>query len=115
MKEALFHLAKCLDYALDFVPEYKEEEIQVAKQYLKATKDILKNVDCEYCSSETPMIKEVIVKKHWYAGYVEINMGIFIDRGYLRYVDLDDTNCLDHGLKFKINYCPVCGVKLRGM
>lgn len=33
---------------------------------------------------------------------------VFIDRGYLRLVG-EDSNCLDHGEKIKINFCPVCG------
>ncbi len=36
-------------------------------------------------------------------------IGVFIDRGYLLLVDLDDCNCMDHGEKVKINYCPFCG------
>lgn len=33
---------------------------------------------------------------------------VFIDRGYLRLVGTD-SQCLDHGEKIKINFCPVCG------
>jgi len=37
---------------------------------------------------------------------------LFIDRGYMRLVDLYDSQCLDHGAKIKINFCPMCGGKL---
>jgi hypothetical protein len=39
-------------------------------------------------------------------------IGVFIDRGYLRLVDLDDYQCLDHGKLAKIFHCPFCGKKL---
>ena len=33
---------------------------------------------------------------------------VYIDRGYLRMTG-DDSACMDHGEKIKINFCPVCG------
>lgn len=42
-------------------------------------------------------------------------IGVFIDRGFLRMVDLDDSQCLDHGSKVAINYCPLCGMKLNNL
>ena len=36
---------------------------------------------------------------------------IYDDRGYLR-LGYDDFNCLDHGEKYKINYCPMCGKRI---
>ena len=27
-------------------------------------------------------------------------------------VDLDDCNCLEAGKKLKINFCPMCGLKI---
>ena len=37
---------------------------------------------------------------------------VFIDRGYLRLVDTEDSQCLDHGELLEINHCPMCGNKL---
>lgn len=37
---------------------------------------------------------------------------IYDFRGYIRLVDKDDKNRLDHGYKFKVNFCPICGSKL---
>ena len=34
---------------------------------------------------------------------------VFIDRGYLRLAPIDDADCMDHGEKVKIKYCPFCG------
>lgn len=42
----------------------------------------------------------------------EYSLGVFIDRGYLRLVDKDDCDCLDHGARIKISYCPMCGSNL---
>lgn len=38
---------------------------------------------------------------------------IHIDRGYLRISDPEDNQCLDHGEKIKINYCPICGDNIK--
>ncbi len=77
---------------------------------------------CKYCEK-----KEVIVEKEfistnligWKADMLATELlggeyyeSVFVDRGYLRLVDSDDYNCLDAGCKHKINYCPMCGVKL---
>lgn len=40
--------------------------------------------------------------------------GLFIDRGYLRFVMLNDCDCLDHGDKIEISFCPFCGRDLKG-
>lgn len=40
-------------------------------------------------------------------GY-EDDVYVFIDRGYLRLAG-NDSECLDHGEKVKINFCPLCG------
>lgn len=37
---------------------------------------------------------------------------VFDPRGYIRLVDLNDYQCLEHGKKIKISYCPICGNKL---
>jgi len=39
----------------------------------------------------------------------ETEWSVFIDRGYLRLADKEDCNCLDHGEKYKIIFCPICG------
>jgi hypothetical protein len=78
---------------------------------------------CKYCEKE-----QVIIEKetsnvnilYWAIGTelnrksleaTEYTLAIFIDRGYLRLVAKDDCNCLDHGEKVKLNYCPFCGEK----
>lgn len=71
-------------------------------------------MSCEYCENE----KIILVKEVPYSiGFTnEINgynnHGLFIDRGHIRLADLEDCDCLDHGEKFKINYCFNCGDKL---
>lgn len=39
----------------------------------------------------------------------DIKWSVYIDRGYLRLADKEDGDCLDHGEKFKIIFCPICG------
>lgn len=78
---------------------------------------------CKYCEG-----KETIIKKEFLSTSLvgwnkdmlatelfgtEYDEGVFIDRGYLRLVDLDDCNCLDTGEKILINYCPMCGDRLK--
>lgn len=77
---------------------------------------------CDYCKEDKIIMeKEVIHRSTWGWGCdtlvkennaVYYQLGIFIDRGYLRYVDLEDCNCLEHGCRVKINFCPFCGNKL---
>lgn len=78
---------------------------------------------CEYCNQDRKTIFDFETLDHWVLGWnsdVTITMDnamfsnntVYIDRGYLRMVDVDDSNCLDHGQKMKLNYCPFCGVKL---
>jgi hypothetical protein len=81
-------------------------------------------MSCDYCKKE-----QVIIEKetnnvgilYWVVGKeldkqsldaTEYTLAIFIDRGYLRLADKDDCNCLDHGEKVKLNYCPFCGEKI---
>lgn len=35
-------------------------------------------------------------------------VSLFIDRGYLRFVDKADAGCLDHGFSIKLTKCPAC-------
>lgn len=39
----------------------------------------------------------------------EETFSVFIDRQHLRMTIDGDSNCMDHGEKIKINFCPVCG------
>jgi len=32
--------------------------------------------------------------------------------GYIRLGDREDMNCIESGDKIKVNFCPMCGVKL---
>jgi Zn-finger nucleic acid-binding protein len=65
---------------------------------------------CEYCEKEKTMMQRDYVN----LSMIHYTAGVFIDnRGYLRLVDLDDCSCLDHGEYIKINYCPMCGKKLK--
>lgn len=42
----------------------------------------------------------------------EVKLQVLFDRGCIRLVDEDDKSCLDHGEKFKVNFCPICGEKV---
>ena len=83
---------------------------------------------CEYCyrvSSKSLLTANLISRASWGFGYdgtkitleeAEDGMDrfdLFIDRGFLRFVDVTDADCLDHGAKIAISYCPVCGRKLK--
>lgn len=83
--------------------------------------------NCKFCSHESENlleINEVISHCSWGWGqdFIKINLteaiegsqklSIFVDRGFLRVVNLEDGDCLDHGEKTKINFCPMCGRKL---
>lgn len=81
---------------------------------------------CKYCENDEVMMKkDVIDPANWGWGYDDMvkltlreaekdpnKLGVFIDRGHLRLVFLHDCNCMDHGQKIKINYCPMCGRKM---
>ena len=64
---------------------------------------------CDYCEDEEQLIvKEVATEVfNTLTGYEE--MQIIIDRGYLRLGFTEDMQCLDHGEKIKIKFCPMCG------
>lgn len=79
---------------------------------------------CEFCKKEKIIFNKklnlvpwwflegnIITKDH--IGGDEKNLGVLIDRGCLRFVDLDDYNCMDHGQNIKINYCPFCGERIK--
>lgn len=44
---------------------------------------------------------------------VLIKLGVFIDRGHIRLVDLDDANCIESGQKIPIKFCPFCGKEMK--
>lgn len=80
---------------------------------------------CKYCEDNKTIFEwEEISEFGWLFGKDDhkINLkeaqqwkdkrGIFIDRGYLRKVYLDDCECMDHGDKIKMNYCFNCGREL---
>jgi hypothetical protein len=85
-----------------------------------------KATECKYCTDDSGPIltQETISSTAWGWGApdikitrdeaAEINIGVIIDRGYLRLVDTDDAGCMDHGEKVKISYCPFCGRGLGG-
>ena len=78
---------------------------------------------CKYCENEYFLLrKDIISKGSWgWGGDISIKESditedeyvLFIDRGYLRFVDLDDCQCLEAGKKVKINFCPICGNEIK--
>ena len=70
-------------------------------------------MSCEYCQSEKGMFFKLVPYSIWGKEVNDYkNFALFIDRGYLRFADAEDKNCLDHGEKIKINYCPMCGTEI---
>lgn len=78
---------------------------------------------CDYCENSKVMIRKEypsISSFGWGDDEILIckpelfydQVGIFIDRGYLRLAYLDDCGCMDHSDNIKINFCPFCGSKL---
>ena len=73
---------------------------------------------CEYC--EEGKYKTLIQDDEIYLIWDEVdyrdNSVIIQNRngqGYIRLVDREDMDCLDHGGYIKINYCPMCGSELK--
>lgn len=84
-----------------------------------------KNKECKYCSKEDVILRKDVpsVPIDWSPDGIirqkdveEREVGILIDERigsyFLRLVYLDDCNCIDHGEKIEINYCPFCGKNL---
>ncbi|MCP4989064.1 MAG: hypothetical protein GY928_24300 [Colwellia sp.] len=80
-------------------------------------------MSCRCCEDEDILIEREFDLVPWFfsVGHTltdsDLNriadtFGVVVDRGHLRLVDIDDYNCLDHGEKIKINFCPMCGKKL---
>ena len=67
---------------------------------------------CKYCNNKKQLLTMDIpdVFADFCTGEEELQL--IIDRGYLRLGRRDDMDCLDHGEKVKIKYCPMCGIKL---
>ena len=80
---------------------------------------------CNYCDDNNILIKKDDLISPTSFGWgdddTKINLSqtanlsliVFVDRGYLRLADAEDCGCLDHDEKILINYCPMCGKKLR--
>jgi len=76
---------------------------------------------CNFCVKKSVIFTRDIVddvsfgwgdKKIDISDCIYSKFGLFIDRGYLRFVDLEDCDCLDHGNKIEIQFCPFCGNRL---
>ena len=71
---------------------------------------------CDFCEKRKPLLKKTgIISDNiviW-GGEVDLSdtydMHLFIDRSFIRLADPTDCQCLDHGAKIKINFCPMCG------
>ena len=70
---------------------------------------------CEYCEKSKILIEDDDIRCFSWEPIDSINIKIIIDRGYLRMIEDDDGECLDHGEKVKINYCPMCGKPISNM
>lgn len=66
---------------------------------------------CEYCEKEKQLLVREVPHVMWGRYAYDIELQVIVDRGYLRLGLIDDMQCLDHGEKIKINYCPMCGEK----
>lgn len=67
---------------------------------------------CDFCSKDNVLMRKNVPCVIWGKVVEEDDeiLVVYDDRGYLR-LGYDDFNCLDHGEKFKINFCPMCGGK----
>jgi hypothetical protein len=75
---------------------------------------------CKYCDdSNRFLLTEEFVKDIGFATEVKQedlhifkdDYSVFVDRGYLR-LCTKDSDCLDHGEKIAISFCPMCGRNL---
>jgi hypothetical protein len=79
---------------------------------------------CKYCTDEATLLQKDEIISNMSFGWgdpetkinrqqcCEYSLAVFVDRGYLRLADTEDSQCLDHGQKVKIKYCPMCGCEL---
>ena len=80
---------------------------------------------CEYCEKDKTLLEkdEIVSNMSFGWGDVKIDrsecseytLSVFIDRGYLRLVDKEDSGCLDHGERIALRYCPMCGHSFNGI
>jgi len=96
--------------------ELKEEEIRQYQEELQR-----KEKRCAYCDDRCRNIFEFEELSGWILDWGAsvtkenadyIKRGVFIDRGWLRLVDLDGCGCMDHGERVKLKFCPFCGKEL---
>lgn len=66
---------------------------------------------CEYCEHKKQLLTKFEKYECWGRFEYEESQ-LIIDRGYLRLGQTDDMNCIDSGIKVKINYCPMCGCRI---
>ena len=75
---------------------------------------------CDICESKEVLINVELVDEApiiW-CGSISVkdltysDFGVFVDRGHIRFCDMSDCGCMDHGQKVKINFCPNCGKDL---
>lgn len=68
---------------------------------------------CDFCEANkfllTKEVPDVVFGKY----IDDLILAIIVDRGYLRLVNTDDYECIDHGEKIKINFCPMCGMNIK--
>lgn len=81
---------------------------------------------CEFCDDSKSLLiqDELISHQSWGWGNDEVKINlrdalelsyslhVMVDRGYLRLIDPEDGDCMDHGERVKINFCPMCGRNL---
>ena len=80
---------------------------------------------CKFCEEEETLLsKNIISEGSWgWGGDISITSSetsedehhLFIDRGFLRLVDIEDSQCIESGLKVEIKFCPMCGNKVKGL
>jgi hypothetical protein len=67
---------------------------------------------CDVCQNEKQLLAKEVPDVCFGQIVGTEELQVIIDRGYLRLGYKDDMQCMDHGEKRKINYCPECGRKL---
>ena len=80
------------------------EYCDCSKRKILLEKEILDSTSFGWGGKETKLCLDEVFKS---------KLSVFVDRGYLRLVDPGDCDCLDHGETCKINFCPICGKKLK--
>lgn len=70
------------------------------------------------CDCDVRMIKTEIEQARYLFSneptIVETTYEVIYDsRGYIRLVFDEDDACLDHSYKYKVNFCPNCGEKIK--